>query len=127
MPPFSIPMVLTAPQNKKAAPPQAWLRGFSDLGTRVVDRTYAINGKLPGWPGDDRTFEAKVEATPEKDGYFARGFWTLEHSGTHLDAPAHFAPGKEYLDPIQEARHLNPRCPIRLIPKCPRHRGTRCP
>jgi kynurenine formamidase len=93
------------PLNKRAISPQAWLRGVSDGSTRVVDMTYAINGNLPAWPGDGRTFEAKVEATPEKDGYFARSFWTLEHYGTHMDAPAHFPPGKEYLDQIPVA-HL---------------------
>jgi len=93
------------PLNKRAISPQAWLRGVSDGSTRVVDMTYAINGKLPAWPGTDRTFEAKVEATPEKDGYFARSFWTLEHYGTHMDAPAHFPPGKEYLDQIP-VQHL---------------------
>jgi len=98
----------TAPQNKKTVSPQAWLRGVSDSSTRVVDMTYAINGKLPAWPGDDRTFEAKVEATPEKDGYFARSFWTLEHYGTHMDAPAHFPPGKEYLDQIPVAHLFAP-------------------
>ena len=90
----------SAPQSKKTVSPQAWLRGVSDGSTRVVDMTYAINGKLPAWPGDDRTFEAKVVATPEKDGYFARSFWMLEHYGTHMDAPAHFPPGKEFLDQI---------------------------
>jgi kynurenine formamidase len=89
-----------APQSKKPVSPQAWLRGVSDGSTRVVDMTYAINAKLPAWPGDDHTFEAKVMATPEKDGYFARGFWTLEHYGTHMDAPAHFPGGKEFLDQI---------------------------
>jgi kynurenine formamidase len=93
------------PLNKRAISPQAWLRGVSDGSTRVVDMTYAINGKLPAWPGTDRTFEAKVEATPEKDGYFARSFWTLEHYGTHMDAPAHFPLGKEYLDQIP-VQHL---------------------
>jgi kynurenine formamidase len=96
------------PQNKKAVSPQAWLRGVSDGSTRVVDMTYAINGKLPAWPGGGRTFEAKVEATPEKDGYFARSFWTLEHYGTHLDAPAHFPPGKEYLDQVPVAHLFAP-------------------
>lgn len=94
-----------AAQSKKPVSPQAWLRGVSDGSTRVVDMTYAINGKLPAWPGDERTFEAKVEATPEKDGYFARSFWTLEHYGTHMDAPAHFPPGKDFLDQIPVA-HL---------------------
>ena len=97
-----------APQNKKTVSPQGWLRGVSDGSTRVLDMTYAINGKLPAWPGDGRTFETKVEATPEKDGYFARSFWTLEHYGTHLDAPAHFPPGKEYLDQIPAERLFAP-------------------
>jgi len=98
----------SAPQSKKSSSPQAWLRGVSDGSTRVVDMTYAINGKLPAWPGGDRTFEAKVEATPEKDGYFARSFWTLEHYGTHLDAPAHFPGGKEFLDQIPVERLFAP-------------------
>jgi len=92
--------LLPAQQSKKSVSPQAWLRGVSDGSTRVVDMTYALNAQLPAWPGDGRAFEAKVEATPEKDGYFARSFWTLEHYGTHMDAPAHFPPGKEFLDQI---------------------------
>jgi kynurenine formamidase len=98
----------TPPQSKKTVSPQAWLRGVSDGSTRVVDMTYAINSKLPAWPGDGRTFEATVEATTEKDGYFARSFWTLEHYGTHMDAPAHFPPGKEFLDQIPVAHLFAP-------------------
>src|SRR5580658_6941116 len=88
------------PLNKRAISPQAWLRGVSDGGTRVVDMTYAINGKLPACPGDGRKYEAKVEATQQKAGYFARSFWMLEHYCTHVEAPAHFAPGSDYLDKI---------------------------
>jgi kynurenine formamidase len=75
---------------------------------RVVDMTYAISDKLPKWPGDERAFEAKVDATFEKDGYFTRSFWMLEHYGTHMDAPAHFAPGKETLDQIPVERFFAP-------------------
>jgi kynurenine formamidase len=75
---------------------------------RVVDMTYAISDKLPTWPGDEHAFEAKVVATPQKDGYFARSFWMLEHFGTHLDAPAHFPPGKEYLDQIPVTHFFGP-------------------
>jgi kynurenine formamidase len=70
--------------------------------------TYAINGKLPAWPGDEKTFEAQVVATPEKDGYLARSFWMLEHYGTHMDAPAHFPPGKFTLDQIPVAHFFGP-------------------
>jgi kynurenine formamidase len=97
-----------AGQKKHVTSQEAWLRGVSDGSTRVVDMTYAINDKLPAWPGDDRTFEAKAVATPEKDGYFARSFWMLEHYGTHLDAPAHFPGGKQYLDQIPVAHFFGP-------------------
>ena len=70
--------------------------------------TYAISDKLPTWPGDEHAFEAKTVATPEKDGYFARGFWMLEHFGTHMDAPAHFPPGKLTLDQIPVAHFFGP-------------------
>jgi kynurenine formamidase len=68
--------------------------------TRVVDLAYAINDRLVPWPGDTRWFEANVNASVERDGYFTRSFWMLEHYGTHLDAPIHFPPGKTPVDQI---------------------------
>lgn len=68
--------------------------------TRVLDLAYAINDKLVPWPGDERCFEAKVNATVEENGYFTRSFWMLEHYGTHLDAPIHFPSGKTTVDQI---------------------------
>jgi kynurenine formamidase len=68
--------------------------------TRVLDLSYAINEKLVPWPGDKHWFEATANATVERDGYFTRSFCMLEHYGTHLDAPAHFPPGKLTVDQI---------------------------
>ena len=102
-----LPFILAAQQHKPAAR-DAWLEGIPDGRTTVIDLSYAINDKLPAWPGDDHTFEAKVVATPEKDGYFARSFWMLEHYGTHMDAPGHFPPGKISLDKIPEAHFFGP-------------------
>jgi kynurenine formamidase len=76
--------------------------------TRVLDLSYAINDKLVPWPGDARFFEARVDATVEKNGYFTRGFWMLEHYGTHLDAPAHFPPGKMTVDQIPVKQLFGP-------------------
>jgi kynurenine formamidase len=73
--------------------------------TRVLDLAYAINDRLVPWPGDERWFEAKVQASIEKNGYFTRSFWMLEHYGTHLDAPNHFSQGKTPVDRIP-ARQL---------------------
>lgn len=95
-------------QKTKTATAEDWLRGVTSGKTRVVDLTYAINGKLPAWPGDGHVFEAKVTATPEKDGYFARSFWMLEHYGTHMDAPAHFPPGKLTVDEIPTTHLFGP-------------------
>ncbi len=75
---------------------------------RVIDLSYAINDQLVRWPGDEKVFEAKVNASVEKDGYFTRSFWTLEHCGTHLDAPVHFPPGKTTVDQIPVKQLLGP-------------------
>ena len=76
--------------------------------TRVLDLAYAINDKLVAWPGDTRWFEAEVNATLEKQGYFTRSFWMLEHYGTHLDAPVHFPPGKTTVDQIPVQQFFGP-------------------
>jgi kynurenine formamidase len=95
-------------QRATATGTVAQLAGIAAGRTRVIDMTYTINGKLPAWPGDNRTFEAQVVATPQKEGYFARSFWMLEHYGTHLDAPAHFPPGKTTLDQLPISHFFGP-------------------
>ena len=76
--------------------------------TRVIDLSYAINDHLVSWPGDAKAFEAKTYATVAKEGYFTRSFWMLEHYGTHMDAPAHFPPGKTTLDEIAAEKFFGP-------------------
>src|SRR6202047_3594422 len=76
--------------------------------TRVLDLSYAINDKLVPWPGDEKFFEATVNASVEKNGYFTRSFWMLEHYGTHLDAPIHFPPGKVTVDKIPTKQLFGP-------------------
>jgi kynurenine formamidase len=93
------------PQNPQTVPR---LEGVPSGKTRVVDLTYAISDKLVPWPGDEKFFEAKVNATIEKNGYFTRSFWMLEHYGTHMDAPAHFPPGKITVDQIPVKNLMGP-------------------
>ena len=81
------------------------LEGIASGRTRVIDLSYAISENLVPWPGDEKWFEAKVNASIERNGYFTRSFWMLEHYGTHLDAPAHFAPGVATADQIA-VKHL---------------------
>src|SRR6266849_855104 len=97
---FAIPM-----QNMRR---DSMLEGVPSGKTRVIDLSYAISDKLVPWPGDEKFFEAKVNATIEKNGYFTRSFWMLEHYGTHLDAPAHFPPGKATVDQIPAKLLMGP-------------------
>ncbi len=89
---------MTPPQ--KSSEMKISLEGIPAGKTRVLDLSYAINDKLVPWPGDTRWFEAQVKATVEKNGYFTRSFWMLEHYGTHMDAPIHFPPGTTPVDKI---------------------------
>ena len=84
------------------------LEGIPSGKTRVLDLSYAISDKLVPWPGDEKFFEAKVNASIEKNGYFTRSFWMLEHYGTHLDAPAHFPPGRTTVDQIPAKQLFGP-------------------
>ena len=92
------------------------LEDISSGKMRVIDLSYAINDKLVRWPGDEKVFEAEVNASIEKDGYFTRSFWTLEHYGTHLDAPVHFPPGKTTVDQIPVKQFFGPAVVLDVQP-----------
>jgi len=98
-------LMILLPQSPRQ---NSMLEGIPSGKTRVLDLSYAINDKLVPWPGDEKFFEAKVNATIEKNGYFTRSFWMLEHYGTHLDAPAHFPPGKTTVDQIPAKQLMGP-------------------
>jgi kynurenine formamidase len=86
--------------------------------TRVLDLAYAISDRLVPWPGDERWFEAKINASIETDGYFTRSFWMLEHYGTHLDAPIHFPPGKTPVDEIPVKQLFGPAAALDVRAEC---------
>ena len=101
----AVALMTLLPQDSRQ---NSMLEGIPSGKTRVIDLSYAINDKLVPWPGDEKFFEAKVNATVEKNGYFTRSFWMLEHYGTHLDAPAHFPPGKATVDQIPAKQLMGP-------------------
>lgn len=85
------------------------LAGIPSGKTRVIDLTYAISDKLPGWPGGkEPAFSASVLATVPEQGYFARKFSMVEHYGTHMDAPQHFAPQRYSLEQIPARQFFGP-------------------
>jgi len=62
--------------------------------THVADLTHTLTPDFPVFP----SFEGpKLETryTVERDGFYARQWVVAEHTGTHLDAPAHFVAGPD--------------------------------
>jgi kynurenine formamidase len=57
---------------------------------RLVDLTQPLGPETVLWPGS-RPFAAVAEADYDSDGAYSRYLSLPEHTGTHLDAPAHFA------------------------------------
>jgi kynurenine formamidase len=64
-----------------------------DLGPdRLLDLTQPLGPSTILWPGS-RPFVAETEVDYETGNSYARDLSLSEHSGTHLDAPIHFAEG----------------------------------
>jgi len=63
----------------------------------IVDLSLPLGEDTPLYPGDP---EVKIRpwAFIERDGYYMNVLKLGEHSGTHVDAPAHFIPGGKTVD-----------------------------
>jgi kynurenine formamidase len=59
----------------------------------VLDLTHVLSPAFPIWPSATN-FPIKITntVTVARDGFYANKWELVEHHGTHLDAPAHFAP-----------------------------------
>jgi len=70
---------------------------------RVVDLTQPLGPSTVMWPGSEPPSFTVVDSYADA-GCFARIVRFHEHSGTHLDAPAHFLEGGETVDQIPPER-----------------------
>jgi kynurenine formamidase len=55
----------------------------------ILDLSHVVHPDMPRWPGDPPV-EFASAAQIDADGFFLRRVSLGEHSGTHLNAPAHF-------------------------------------
>ena len=75
----------------------------------IIDLTHTLNASTPTFEeAKEPVYQTKTVATIQKDHYFARELCLPEHFGTHLDAPAHFAPGQWTIDQIPPERFVAP-------------------
>jgi kynurenine formamidase len=84
---------------------------------RVVDLTRPIETDMAMWPGTPApSFETKV--TVEENGFFARLWHLWEHTGTHIDAPAHFIPGGITVEGLPLAGLVCPAVVVDVSDRC---------
>ncbi|WP_024794527.1 cyclase family protein [Tomitella biformata] len=74
---------------------------------RVIDLTHVLNPLFPHWPGD-RPFEMRPVSRCSEDDFHANELMLHEHSGTHVDAPAHVRAGALTVDAIAPADLVAP-------------------
>lgn len=70
-------------------------------GLRVVDLAPLLERGIPRWPTHPHLTIDKA-VTHDHDGYYCQAIMMAEHTGAHVDAPAHMLPGKmdETIDTI---------------------------
>jgi kynurenine formamidase len=77
---------------------------------QLVDLSHAYDEQTIFWPTAEgfRLHKDAEGMTPAGYYYAANSFSTAEHGGTHLDAPVHFAQGKQSVDEIPLQRFFGP-------------------
>ena len=76
----------------------------------LVDLSHAYDQQTVFWPTAEgfRLHKDAEGVTPAGYYYSANSFSTSEHGGTHLDAPVHFAEGRQSVDEIPLERFFGP-------------------
>lgn len=86
----------------------------------VVDLSYSFDSETVYWPTAE-TFhlEKDFEGITEKGYYYsAYKYSAAEHGGTHIDAPVHFAKGRNTLDEIPLEQLLGPAIVVDVTRQC---------
>jgi kynurenine formamidase len=89
---------------------------------RVIDLTQPLGPATVLWPGSE-PFAARAVSRIETDHSYARVLTMPEHSGTHVDAPSHFAAGGDHADAIPAERLVVPCAVIDVRAECARDPG----
>ena len=74
---------------------------------RVLDLTQPLGEDTVLWPGS-QPVSVETPCTHETHGFYAQNWRTPEHAGTHLDAPAHFAPAGIRADAVPAEKLVVP-------------------
>lgn len=87
--------------------------------TKVHDLTHALTPTTPVFPGV-KPIEVTPRLTIERNGIFGNQVTFTEHSGTHLDAPAHFAAGGHTTDQMPARQFFAPLAIVSIADRASR-------
>ena len=104
--------VAAAAVSAQQPKPVRLAKGFRD----VHDLTHTFSPKTPVFPAF-KPIQIKPKFSIAKDGFFANEITFDEHTGTHMDAPAHFVQGQSTADKLPADRFLAPLAVISIESK----------
>jgi kynurenine formamidase len=81
--------------------------------SNVADLTHVLGAGFPTFPGG-APFVITQAVAHDKDGYFGSNISYWEHTGTHMDAPIHFAPNGLFVDQLPVETLVVPAAVINL-------------
>ncbi len=82
----------------------------------VLDLTHVLGTQFPLFPGA-APFRIEQAVSHDKDGYYGSILTYWEHSGTHMDAPVHFAPNGLFVDQLRVENLVVPAVVINITDK----------
>src|SRR6266481_1340480 len=95
-------------------------KNATSTAVRVVDLSYAFDSDTVYWPtAESFKLEKDFEGVTEKGYYYSAYKYTAaEHGGTHIDAPVHFAKGRNSVDQIPLEQLMGPGLVVDVTRQC---------
>lgn len=84
--------------------------------TTVIDLTHVMTPEFPVFPGGAQ-LQLETLVTVENDGYYVQRVAFDEHTGTHMDAPAHFDADGATADQLPVEMLVAPLCVLDISEK----------
>jgi kynurenine formamidase len=90
----------------------------------IIDLTYPFDSSSVYWPtAETFQLEKDFEGTTEQGYYYsAYRYSAAEHGGTHIDAPVHFAKGRNSVDQIPLEQLIGPGIVVDVTAECAKNR-----
>jgi kynurenine formamidase len=85
--------------------------------SNVLDLTHVLGPGMPLFSDEDPAFTIKPFVTHDSGGYYGNVISYWEHSGTHMDAPAHFDPDGLFVDQLAPENLVVPAVVINITAK----------